>query len=247
MPSRNGRINKSVITNVIAASIVAAGIASTGPIKDILLAVGLFSLAGGITNWLAIHMLFERVPGLYGSGVVVARFEEFKTGIHDLVMQQFFSQDNLDRFFADMVTEGDQHTLDFSQVIDETDLSPAFDCLVDTIVNSSFGGMLAMVGGEAAIAPVKDPFIIKMKSALNDIAHSPSFQQSVKAKLSSTPVSNELFQQVEQVVNARLDEMTPQMVKDIIQTMIRQHLGWLVVWGGVFGGLIGLLTTQLSL
>jgi uncharacterized membrane protein YheB (UPF0754 family) len=107
--------------------------------------------------------------------------------------------------------------------------------------------MLAMVGGEAAIAPVKDPFIIKMKSALNDIAHSPSFQQSVKAKLSSTPVSNELFQQVEQVVNARLDEMTPQMVKDIIQTMIRQHLGWLVVWGGVFGGLIGLLTTQLSL
>ena len=37
------------------------------------------------------------------------------------------------------------------------------------------------------------------------------------------------------------------MVKDIVQTMIRQHLGWLVVWGGVFGGLIGLLTTQIPL
>ncbi|MBT3504282.1 MAG: DUF445 domain-containing protein, partial [Piscirickettsiaceae bacterium] len=57
----------------------------------------------------------------------------------------------------------------------------------------------------------------------------------------------DIFQQVEHVVNARLDELTPQMVKDIIQTMIRQHLGWLVVWGGVFGGLIGLLTTQISL
>jgi hypothetical protein len=33
------------------------------------------------------------------------------------------------------------------------------------------------------------------------------------------------------------------MVKEIIQTMIRQHLGWLVVWGGVFGGLIGLGTS----
>jgi hypothetical protein len=30
------------------------------------------------------------------------------------------------------------------------------------------------------------------------------------------------------------------MVKEIIQTMIRKHLGWLVVWGGVFGGIIGL-------
>ena len=240
-------MNKSVLTNVIAASIVGAGVVSIGPIKEVLLAVGLFSLAGGVTNWLAIHMLFERVPGLYGSGVVVARFEEFKDGIHDLVMQQFFSQDNLDRFFADMVTEDEHHTLDFTQVIDETDLTPAFNGLVETIINSSFGGMLAMVGGEEAIKPLKEPFIIKMKTALNEIAHSPSFQQSVKAKLSSSHVSHELFEQVEQVVNARLDELTPQMVKDIVQTMIRQHLGWLVVWGGVFGGLIGLLTTQIPL
>ena len=136
-------MNKSVLSNVIAASIVGAGVVSTGPIKEVLLAVGLFSLAGGVTNWLAIHMLFERVPGLYGSGVVVARFEEFKDGIHDLVMQQFFSQNNLDRFFADMVTEDEHHTLDFTQVIDETDLNPAFNGLVETIINSSFGGMLA--------------------------------------------------------------------------------------------------------
>ena len=29
------------------------------------------------------------------------------------------------------------------------------------------------------------------------------------------------------------------MVKEIIQEMIRSHLGWLVVWGGVFGAVIG--------
>ena len=240
-------MNKSLITNVIAAGFIAAGMASVGHVKEILLAVGMFALAGGVTNWLAIHMLFEKVPGLYGSGVVVARFEEFKAGIHGLVMEQFFSQENLDRFFSDMVTEDEHHLLDFTQVIDDTDLTPAFDGLVETIMGSSFGSMLAMAGGEAAVTPLKDPFIIKMKTALNDIAHSPSFQQSVKAKLTSSPVSQDIFQQVEHVVNARLDELTPQMVKDMIQTMIRQHLGWLVVWGGVFGGLIGLVTTQISL
>ena len=239
-------MNKSIITNVVAASFVLAGMASEGQIKDVLLTIGLFSLAGGITNWLAIHMLFEKVPGLYGSGVISARFEEFKTGIHVLVMQQFFNQANLDRFFNDMVTENEHHALDFSEVIDDTDLTPAFDGLVETIMASSFGGMLAMVGGEAAITPLKDPFIGKMKIALNEIAHSPSFQQSVKAKLSSSPVSEELFQQIEHIVDARLAELTPQMVKEIIQTMIRQHLGWLVVWGGVFGGLIGLLTSQIA-
>ena len=103
-----------------------------------------------------------------------------------------------------------------------------------------------MVGGEAAITPLKGPFIRKMKIALNEVAHTPSFQHSVKAKLSSSPVSQDIFDQIEHVVTARLDELTPQMVKDIIQTMIRQHLGWLVVWGGVFGGLIGLFSSQIA-
>ena len=42
---------------------------------------GLFALSGGLTNWLAIHMLFERIPFLYGSGVIPERFEDFKQGI----------------------------------------------------------------------------------------------------------------------------------------------------------------------
>ena len=35
------------------------------------------------------------------------------------------------------------------------------------------------------------------------------------------------------------------MVKEMIQTLIREHLGWLVVWGGVFGGLIGAVSSIL--
>jgi hypothetical protein len=35
------------------------------------------------------------------------------------------------------------------------------------------------------------------------------------------------------------------MVKEIVQKLISEHLGWLVVWGGVFGGLIGLVSSFL--
>lgn len=240
-------MNKSLITNVIAASLVATGMALDAPFREPVLATGLFALAGGVTNWLAIHMLFEKVPGLYGSGVITARFEDFKLGINNLVMDQFFSKANLDRFFNDMVTEDAEHHLDFHEVIDETDLSPAFSSLVATIMESSFGSMLAMFGGSSALEPLKEPFIVKMKHALNEMAHSESFQASVREKLTSTTVSNDIHQQIEHVVQSRLDELTPQMVKDIIQDMIRQHLGWLVVWGGVFGGLIGLVTSQLPI
>lgn len=94
-------MNKSFLTNFIAAALVATGLAIEGAWREPILATGLFALAGGVTNWLAIHMLFEKVPGLYGSGVISARFEDFKSGIHNLVMEQFFSKENLDRFFSE--------------------------------------------------------------------------------------------------------------------------------------------------
>ncbi|MDT8372112.1 MAG: DUF445 domain-containing protein [Gammaproteobacteria bacterium] len=240
-------MNKSIITNLIAASLVATGLALDTPLRETVLSTGLFALAGGVTNWLAIHMLFEKVPGLYGSGVISARFEDFKLGIHQLVMEQFFSEQNLERFLGDMVTETSHHHVEFHDVIDQIDLSPTYDSLVETIMESSFGSMLGMFGGASALTPLKDPFIVKMKLALNDMAHSASFQASVRNKLTSTPTNHDIQQQIEQVVTARLGELTPLMVKDIIQKMIRDHLGWLVVWGGVLGGAIGLITSQLPL
>lgn len=240
-------MNKSLITNLVATGLVTTGLLIDPPFKDAVLNTGLFALAGSVTNWLAIHMLFEKVPGLYGSGVISARFDEFKTGIEQLVMEQFFSKDNVDRFMAELVADNARHRLDFSDVIENTDLEPAYESLVTTIMESSFGSMLSMFGGKSALEPLKQPFINKMKVSLNDMAHSDSFQASVKHKLSSVSVFDDIHLQIEHIVQSRLDELTPQMVKQIIQTMIREHLGWLVVWGGVFGGLIGLSTSFLPI
>ncbi len=187
-------------------------------------------------------MLFEKIPGLYGSGVIPARFAEFKQEIHRLMMEQFFSPEHVERFWARHASDEPQGTLDFDPIIEETDITPAFDTLVSVVANSSFGGMLNMVGGAAALEPLKEPFAAKMKEAFKEMTKSPAFQETVRARLRSDSVNAAMMDKVNALVQQRLEELTPQMVKEMVQQMIREHLGWLVVWGGVFGGLIGLLT-----
>lgn len=232
-------MNKSLLTNLLSLLVMACGWFFALPW---LWAMGLFAFSGAITNWLAIHMLFEKVPLLYGSGVIPARFTEFKQGIYQLIMEQFFSKENLQRLLAEQ-HEKDAVSLKLAPVIQEIDLSPAFDALLDTVQKSSLGGMLAMFGGAQMLVPLKQPFIENLGRSLTELADSPEVQQQIKNQLHQGDTIDLLQPKIATVVNARLAELTPQMVKDIVQQMIRQHLGWLVVWGGVFGALIGLISS----
>jgi uncharacterized membrane protein YheB (UPF0754 family) len=235
--------NKSSGTNLISAACVILGLFLPVPLHRPVLMIGLFGLSGAITNWLAIYMLFEKVPGLYGSGVIPERFEDFKREIHRLMMEQFFSPENVQRFLEQQGLEGEGEGFDFNAMIDETDMTPAFDGLVDVVQASSFGNLLGMVGGVQALEPLREPFEAKLKDTLKGVAHAPEFQDHLRAQVSGFAVSEQMLHQVDTLVQRRLEELTPQMVKEIMQQMIREHLGWLVVWGGVFGGLIGLVTS----
>ena len=237
--------NKSSGTNAVAAACIGVGLLLPEPVRRPVLYVGLFALSGAVTNWLAIHMLFERVPGLYGSGVIPARFEDFKREIHRLIMVQFFSPEHLRRFFAQGEAAMEGAKLDLEPIIDSTDLSPAFDAFVAVVESSSFGGLLGMVGGKAALDPMREPFAAKMKEVFKDLAKSPTFQETVRGQLNNSSVHDALNARVNVIVEQRLEELTPQLVKEIMQQMIRDHLGWLVVWGGVFGGLMGLISSTL--
>jgi len=233
-------MNKSFITNLLSALLVVAGIVFQ---NNIVLTVGLFALSGAITNWLAIHMLFEKVPFLYGSGVVENRFEEFKVSIHKLIMEQFFTKENLAKFFESNSNSKDK--IDLSKVIDKTDFTIAFESLKSAVMESSFGGMLGMFGGEKALEPLQEPFTSKMKSSINKIVHTDTFQKTLKEALSNGDMSDKIQEKIQTVVYERLEELDAKMVKNIVLDMMKEHLGWLVVWGGFFGGLIGLVSSFL--
>ena len=218
-------MSKSLVTNLLAAAVSGASfLLPVGEAQTILRSTGLYALSGALTNWLAVHMLFERVPLLYGSGVITNRFEEFKAGIRKLVMTEFFSRQHIERLLQDNLGGADS-------LSEHIDWDKVFHGLVHAIQESPLGGMLAMVGGEQALQPLKEPVTEKLQQLLAEVAENVGAEEG--------DVGQALMVTVERMVDNRLDELTPQMVKQIVQDMIRQHLGWLVVWGGVFGGLIG--------
>jgi len=232
------RLSKTFLTNSIAAMLVFLSFSFESSLNSLLLYTGLFALSGAITNQLAIHMLFEKIPFLYGSGVIPARFEAFKDAIKNLMMNQFFTRKQLDNFF-----KNEERKINLVPIIEKTDFSPAFDALSKTVMESSFGGMLGMFGGANALEGLREPFSLKMKNAVIKIVQSETFNYTLQNHLQNSSLSDDMIQSIENIIEIRLNELTPHMVKEIIQQLIKEHLSWLVVWGGVFGGLIGLISS----
>jgi len=229
-------LNKSLITNAVALLFIIASIAlQDTPLSHILLFTGLFAFSGAVTNALAIHMLFEKVPFLYGSGVILERFEAFKASIRTMIMEQFFTQKQIDDFFS---TE--EQKIDLTPLIEQTDFSPTYEALSSSVMESSFGNMLGMFGGEKALEGLKEPFTQKIKASIIEITQTPAFNLQLQSILADSSLSSDIQERIGQLIQQRLEDLTPVMVKELVEELIREHLGWLVVWGGVFGGLIGM-------
>ena len=232
-------LNKSIITNLVAVAIITLG-AISPVVPGLITSVGFFALSGAFTNWLAIYMLFEKVPYLYGSGVIPDRFEEFKLSIKQLMMQQFFTVQNIEQFIETEEGQGGK-MLNLEPFLNAVDYDRIYESLVSSIMESSFGGMLVMMGGPDALAPLKEPFTEKIKITLVDMIESDRFKAALKEGLDAHKIGVDIIDKIETVIDKRLNELTPQLVKEMVQAIIHEHLGWLVVWGGFFGGLMGVL------
>lgn len=233
-------LNKTVLPNVIAVAVIVLSYALPEAAARIVRTAGLFALSGAITNWLAVHMLFERVPGLYGSGIVELHFEKFKQGILNLVAEKLLSTEQIAKAFS-----GDTDAtggFDFDGAIDQLSLDGAWNNLMSVIRSSSFGNLIDMIGGEAALEPMKAAFTGKMRDFLKESTRSDRFQETVRKGFTSASGQDLFRDKVMRIVSNRLDSLSPAMVKQLVKDIMYEHLGWLVVWGAVFGGLLGLVS-----
>jgi hypothetical protein len=83
------------------------------------------------------------------------------------------------------------------------------------------------------------PFVIGMA---DDIAPMLGTLFDAKSILSVDKLRSE----IDLLMTEKLLELTPERVRDLLEEVIRTHLGWLVVWGNVFGSLIGLVSVILG-
>jgi len=233
-------MSKSFITNILSLLLIGIAYSLPSAYHDMFLYTGLFALSGSITNQIAIHMLFEKVPFLYGSGVIENNFETFKNAIKEMIMQQFFTKEQLNHFF-----ENEEKKIDLAPLVETSDFSPAFEALSKTVMESKFGAAVSMFGGEEALNALKEPFTRKLKSAVSTIVSSSAFKAQLDYHIQNSSLSDDMLDSIEALITKRLDELSPKMVKELVQKLIHKHLGWLVVWGGLFGGLIGLFSTLL--
>eukprot|EP00742_Colponemidia_sp_Colp-10_P006978 GILJ01007488.1.p1 GENE.GILJ01007488.1~~GILJ01007488.1.p1 ORF type:complete len:340 (+),score=45.29 GILJ01007488.1:63-1022(+) len=204
-----------------------------------ILSLGLFGFAGGITNWLAIKMLFDQVPFLYGSGVVPRRFKEIRETVKNTIMKTFFDSDYLQRYIMRR-KEQFLSGVDIEAKVKEFVSSPTMDQHIDDaltkIQNGPEGMLLAMMG--ITIQQVKmliKPFILNFA-----VGAAPKMLENIDVKtlINMDKIRDEL----DHMMTDKLEELTPDRVKALLEDVIRTHLGWLIVWGNVFGAVIGLIS-----
>ena len=160
-------------------------------------------------------------------------------------MEHFFTTENVERLLESESATG-VGAIDPNLVKDAVDYDRVFDKISDAVMESRLGSMLGMFGGKSALSALQEPVERVLKGVVEDIATSEDFREALVKAVDGHDVAESIARKVDKIVAGRLDELTPDDVKRIVQDMIREHLGWLVVWGGVFGGLIGLLTSLVS-
>ena len=227
---------KGNVSNLISFALLIAGL--WGRIEEVagsewVLAVGLFGFAGGVTNWLAVKMLFDRVPLLYGSGVIPARFRAIREAVKDAIMRYFFDEEYLERFFAEQMA-GDDLGAKVQEVLASDEVDAIIDRKLEELAESPGGMMLQLVGTQT-VKPLVKQFVLGFGSEI-----APLLAGEAGVDVSA------MRQQVDGLLETKLEELTPDRVKEMMEEVIREHLGWLIVWGNVFGGTIGLLSKALG-
>lgn len=209
-------------------------------VASLVLAFGLFGFAGGVTNSIAVTMLFDKIPLLVGSGVIPRRFKDILSALKTMILDTFFEESFLKQYLTERSSDL-AGSLDIESRIEKAvdgggaGLGEKLEQLSQTPDGMLLATLLPMFGDFGSMATTMQPII-----------------KAVGVELAKTLVENfdatevvdvaQVRAEIDRALSQRMTMLTPAKVKRMMSKVIRDHLGWLVVWGNVFGGLIGVIS-----
>ncbi|KAJ6252147.1 hypothetical protein M0813_14529 [Anaeramoeba flamelloides] len=209
------------------------------------LAFGLFGFAGGVTNWLAVKMLFDKIGhGKYylpGSAIIPHRFKAIRETIKNTIMKTFFDENYLNKYiskkFNEIMTNSDLNIEEkLKNILESPQVEKIIDQKLEDLKNKPEGLVLVMMGIEPSkLKPLILPFIINAAKDFAPLLLS-AFDPKKFVKI------RKIRKELDKLMSEKLKELTPPIVKKLMEDVIREHLSWLIVWGCVFGGFIGLVS-----
>ncbi|CAD7962627.1 unnamed protein product [Amoebophrya sp. A120] len=208
--------------------------------QNYILAFGLFGFAGGFTNWLAIKMLFEPVCNLPGSGVIPARFKEIRTVVKSTIMKAFFDDEFLNSYLNTRVPKLLEQ-FDIPSLLDKPGFETTLKQKMEEVAATPEGMMLNMIkqmfgGSFDGLMPMLKPTLAALAKDLTTNLDVGSFLSVERIKV-----------EIDLLMTEKLELLSPDLVKRLLEEMIRKHLGWLVLWGNIFGGAIGLFSLWMQI
>jgi len=215
---------------------------------NFVLAIGVFGFAGGITNWLAVKMLFDKIPGLYGSGVIPMQYQNIRKTVKNEIMHTFFDENYLKGYIRQRAPEL-LRRLNISERIMKVINAPDFDgkmaAKLEEISATPQGMLLAMVktmmgGSLIGLVPMVKPPLISIATEIAKELTTMENESDGESVVELIPVDVERSE-IDALMTERLATLTPEVVKELLENVIRDHLGWLVVWGNIFGSIIGII------
>ena len=56
-----------------------------------------------MSNWLAVRMVFDKIPGIYGSGIIPLKFKVIREVVKSTIMRTFFDKTYLSRYVHEKI------------------------------------------------------------------------------------------------------------------------------------------------
>lgn len=219
------------------------------PVEDfsrLLLAAGLFGFSGGVTNVLAIHMLFEPVCNLPGTGVVPRNFKEIRQKVKTTIMSTFFDGPHVEQFVRKRLSDL-KDSVDLGarlvKVLETSEADAMITQALTELLQKPEGWPLLLFGSapEEMTAMVK-PFLLAMAPQM-----APLLGKMLDGGGGESLVPIEKIRaEIDGLMDDRLQELSPERVKQLIEAVMKKQLGWLVVWGNVAGALIGVASVLIA-